>query len=119
MRRSGWSLACILLSSICLSGSADAAGCGPCCVDPNVRTGCPYNLSCCATWSNTPEYCGYYVGGGTQCHGEPRFTDEGTWGWDYFGAIFHRRVMLWWSHGGRYQGGAGAYKPDGPKLLEH
>ncbi len=66
--------------------------------------------------SNTPAYCGYYVGGGAAHHGEERFAEEGTWGWDYFGRYFSRHIDLGWWHGARYQGGIGAYKTDGPKL---
>jgi len=59
---------------------------------------------------------GYYVGGGLACRGEPRHPTEGTWGWDYEGRFFCRRIWLGWGHGRRYQGGTGAYKIDGPKL---
>jgi hypothetical protein len=67
--------------------------------------------------SNTPAHGGYYVGGGATFHGEERFADEGTWGWDYFGRHFSRRIDLGWWHGTHYQGGIGAYKTDGPKLV--
>jgi hypothetical protein len=63
--------------------------------------------------SNTPDYVGYYVGGGCAWRGEPRFPDEGTYGWDYGGCYFARRVWLLWCHGRRYQGGTGAYESDG------
>jgi hypothetical protein len=67
--------------------------------------------------SNTPHYCGGYVGGGTICKGDPRSLDEGTWGWDYQGCCAgFRRIWLQWSHGRRYQGGTGAYKTDGPPV---
>jgi hypothetical protein len=61
-------------------------------------------------------YVGYYVGGGSPtCKGCPRPTSQGTWGWDYSGSIFHRRVELgWW---GKRQGGAGQYEPDGPRPI--
>ena len=67
--------------------------------------------------SNTPAYGGYYVGGGATFHGDERFADEGTWGWDYFGRHLNRHIDLGWWHGARYQGGIGAYKTDGPKLV--
>jgi hypothetical protein len=60
--------------------------------------------------SDTGSYIGYYVGGGAACPGEPRFVNEGTWGWDYQGWLFPRRVMLDWWHGRRYQGGSGHYR---------
>ena len=69
------------------------------------------------TPSNTPRYCGYYVGGGLPVHGEGRHIDrDGTWGWDYGGLLQLKRISLNWSHGQRTQGGTGAYKSDGPKL---
>jgi len=67
--------------------------------------------------SNTPAYGGYYVGGGATFHGEERFADEGTWGWDYFGRHLNRHIDLGWWHGAHYQGGTGSYKTDGPKLV--
>ena len=70
--------------------------------------------------SNTPAYIGYYVGGGCPfCrHGEPRYPCEGTWGWDYSGWCFHRKVDLLWWHGRCYQGGQGAYRTEGPQPLK-
>lgn len=61
--------------------------------------------------------CGYFVGGGLPVLGEgPCQYHEGTWGWDYAGILFNKRVALNWGHGSRHQGGTGAYKSDGPKL---
>jgi hypothetical protein len=68
--------------------------------------------------SNTFRYGAYWVGGGLPVHGDEPSFEEGTFGWDYFGGFFRRRVALNWSHGRRYQGGTGAYKTDGPKLHE-
>jgi hypothetical protein len=70
--------------------------------------------------SDTGHYLGYHVGGGAvNAHkAEPRQADEGTWGWDYQGWLVPRRVALGWWHGRRYQGGGGAYKTDGPRLLQ-
>jgi hypothetical protein len=62
--------------------------------------------------SNTPSYTGYYVGGDTAFPGHERTLSEGTWGWDYEGWCFSRRVWLRWSHGRRCQGGTGSYKTD-------
>ena len=61
---------------------------------------------------------GYHVGGGNPFPhlAEPRTSEEGTWGWDYQGWLFPRRVINGWWHGRRYQGGTGAYKTDGPKF---
>jgi hypothetical protein len=87
----------------------------------HCRAGWPL---CVAPWaipSSTPAYCGGYVGGGCahcpKC--EDRSPEEGTWGWDYVGWVFHRRVFLGWWHGRREQAGIGAYKTDGPKLKPH
>jgi hypothetical protein len=86
---------------------------------PPRGSGAPPPVSHCAQPSDNGKYFGYYVGGGAPCHGEPRFWDEGTWGWDYCGCL-PSCVFLQWYHGRRYQGGAGAYKIDGPHLLhEH
>ncbi len=86
---------------------------------PPRGDGMPLPVGHCAQPSDNGKYFGYYVGGGAACHGEPRFWDEGTWGWDYCGCL-PSRVFLQWYHGRRYQGGIGAYKIDGPHLLhEH
>jgi hypothetical protein len=61
-------------------------------------------------------YTGSYVGGGCAFHGCARRPDEGTWGWDYCGAILRHRPWLGWCHGRRCQGGSGAYKTDGPHV---
>jgi hypothetical protein len=70
--------------------------------------------------TRTPAYIGYYVGGGCACarRGEPRYPCEGTWGWDFTGRCFLRKVDLRWWHGRRYQGGVGAYEPEGPEPLK-
>ena len=76
------------------------------------------HANCLAPWLRNTDgrrYQGYYVGGGTRPGrtlptGTPRYTDEGTWGFDY--APQYSRVNLLWSHGARYQGGTGQYEPD-------
>jgi hypothetical protein len=75
-------------------------------------------VSCLAQPSDTGAYDGYYVGGGSPCHGDGPGKEEGTWGWDYPGWCWKSKVALLWSHG-RVQGGTGAYKTDGPQLLSH
>lgn len=81
--------------------------------------GCPQCIRPHAIPSNTWAYAGYDVGGGAAFFGEGHYPWEGTWGWDYVGRRFRRRVSLGWSHHW-YQGGSGAYEPDGPKVLpEH
>jgi hypothetical protein len=66
--------------------------------------------------SNTPHYGGYWVGGGKAIRGDHPALDDGTFGWDYFGVLFTKRVALHWSHGRLHQGGTGAYKTDSPKV---
>lgn len=84
----------------------------------HLRAGCPECVRARATPSNTRHYCGYYVGGGAAIHGEGRYLDEGTFGWDYIGHTFRKRVSLhWWR--GKQQGGGGAYATDGPKVIHH
>lgn len=80
------------------------------------RAGCPNKVACYAHPSETTAYVGYRVGGGSPCYGGHPSPAEGTWGWDYQGCLFPRRVFLCWWHGRCYQGGTGAYKTDGPKL---
>ena len=58
-----------------------------------------------------------YVGGGTLFGGTSKRKDEGTFGMDYAGHWFSRKTWLKWSHGVRYQGGAGRYETEGPRIL--
>jgi hypothetical protein len=80
----------------------------------HARAGNPLCISPHAKPTSTPDYVGYYVGGGSACGGCPRRIEEGTWGRDYEGLCIPRNVGLGWSHGRRYQGGTGSYDPDGP-----
>jgi len=83
------------------------------------RAGNPNEVSRCAITNDTPNYCGYYVGGGAHRRGIPlQYTGEsessGTWGWDYSGLKWLRsRVALTWNPR-RRQGGLGSYRTDGP-----
>jgi hypothetical protein len=79
------------------------------------RAGYPQDVARYAVPSETGHYIGYLVGGGAPCHGAFPCPSEGTWAWDYQGCI-PRRIALGWWHG-RYQGGTGAYKSDGPRVL--
>lgn len=87
------------------------------CEDDQVRAGCPGETSILARPTDSCAYDGYWVGGGAAVAyaSDLPGPDEGTWGWDYFGALFKRRVALRWWHGRRYQGGTGRYRTDGPK----
>jgi len=83
------------------------------------RAGYPRGLKGHLEESATAGGIGYHVGGGVHghVHSEPRFPDEGTWGWDETGChLFRHRVVLGWSHGRKYQGGTGAYWTDGHPL---
>ena len=68
--------------------------------------------------SDTGHYVGYFVGGGSPLRGDVPLPCEGVWGWDYLGCHSRRWILLLWNHGLRYQGGPGAYRTDGPQLLE-
>ncbi len=84
----------------------------------HCRAGCAMLVRPPAICSNTRHYGGYWVGGGLPHKGDAPGLQEGTFGWDYFGILFNKRIALNWSHGERHQGGPGAYKTDGPKLHE-
>jgi hypothetical protein len=86
--------------------------------DGHSRAGWPECTGTRAIPSNSPHYCGYYVGGGAVIFGEGRHRSEGTYGWDYLGLNLRKRVRLDWWHG-KYQGGTGAYQTDGPKVFHH
>lgn len=110
--------ALLLLGTVLLAGQARAGEPAPVKLDIPPPRDCPLAIACWAHPAITPAYCGYYVGGGAHmCCGDPRGTLDGTWGWDYIGCCYARRVMLNWWHGRRYQGGEGAYKVNGPRLL--
>jgi hypothetical protein len=82
----------------------------------HARAGCTMLVRPHAIPSNTPHYGFYYVGGSKALWGDCRQLDEGTFGWDYSGILFNKRVALTWTHGRRWGGGTGAYKTDGPRL---
>jgi hypothetical protein len=123
-----WLLTTVLVSMYCISTASGQEADKSCPSGgdeaPEVhnhtleRAGNPQILSCLAVPSDTGAYVGYQVGGGCAC---PHFGDapaplDGTWGWDYQGRCFLRRVCLLWWHGRCEQGGVGAYCTDGPKL---
>jgi len=116
MRRSQW-LAAAAICSLVLVAPAHTQQ--PDNLAGQQRAGYPQEVSPWARPSDTGGYVGYLVGGGSVNYrkGEPPLPDEGTWGWDYRGSLFQRRVILNWWHGRRYQGGTGAYAPDRDKVL--
>jgi hypothetical protein len=79
--------------------------------DSHARAGWPQCIAPHARSADTPNYNGYYVGGGAAFHGECRCPQEGTWGWDYVG-ILPKFVDLGWWHGRHAQGGGGSYATD-------
>lgn len=92
------------------------------CADPPciIEAGSfPPSVAWWARPSDTGRYVGYYVGGGNPWprRADPPAPCEGTWGWDYRGGCLQRNVILGWWHARRYQGGVGAYRTDGPRVL--
>jgi hypothetical protein len=137
MRRS-WSLAALVVLPLALAGVAraeDPAATCPCWYHrhhhegtpppgkprhiphTDERAGFPRLLAHHLAPSSTPAGIGYYVGGGVCLgHREPRFRDDGTWGWDETGCYHFLRRNILGFHGHKYQGGTGAYQTDGPVL---
>jgi hypothetical protein len=81
-----------------------------------ARAGCPMLLRPRTQPSDTRSYGGYWIGGGQAIRGYCPNAEDGTFGWDYFGLLFTKRIDLHWSGGRKHQGGTGAYKSDGPKI---
>jgi len=85
-----------------------------------ARAGNPQCISPLAMPAESPHEVSYYAGGGARTkawRGEERRETEGIWGVDYGGILFPKHVDLGWWHGSRYQGGYGAYRTDGPRIL--
>ena len=83
----------------------------------HAQAGCAMQIRRFAIPSNTAHYGYYRVGGGVPILGDSPMLDEGTFGWDYSGILFNKRVALTWTHGRKFQGGTLGYKPDGPRHL--
>jgi hypothetical protein len=87
------------------------------------RAGYPTEVSRFAYPSETPNYQGYYVGGGVTKRGTelggrgPQAL--GTWGWDYsgIGCLVRPLIVLKWNPA-RYHSGYGRYKIDGPPVTD-
>ena len=125
-----WAVVCLIIVA-CMVTSAGAHDLTPSMGRPATerrhfqgnqfdRAGNPQCISPLATPAESPHEEGYYVGGGawvgSRC-GEERREHEGSWGMDYTGIIVRKRTNLGWWHGSRYQGGVGAYRTDGPRLV--
>ena len=80
------------------------------------RSGRPQRVAWYARLTDAGNYSGGWVGGGKFLPGDEPCLDEGTWGWDFKGLVPVKRIWLGWSHGRCKEGGAGAYKSDGPHL---
>lgn len=88
--------------------------------DPFRRAGDPQCISPLAKPTESPHELGYYVGGGARQrshHADHRRSAEGVFGTDYRGIVIPKHVELGWWHGRRSQGGSGAYRVDGPRVL--
>jgi len=86
------------------------------CQNGFARAGFPFCIGRFAKPSTDANHQVGYVGGGTLFGGSGRRSDEGTFGMDYSGSWFSRKTWLEWSHGVRYQGGAGRYETEGPHI---
>lgn len=87
------------------------------CQNGFYRSGFPNCIGLFAKPSTDSDHRVGYVGGGTLFGGSSRRIDEGTFGMDYAGHWFSRKTWLNWSHGDRFQGGAGRYETEGPRLI--
>jgi hypothetical protein len=91
----------------------------PACCEEVERAGCPRDVSRWARVQNPCFYTGYYLGGSAASDENVRqFWNQGTWGWDYSGKYIARLVRLDFRCSPQYQGGAGNYRPDGPRVCE-
>jgi hypothetical protein len=85
------------------------------------RAGKPHSIALWAKCGTNKKYSVGYVGGGSgigKIRG--RTTREGTWGMDYNGFFGLSTVWLDYTrghHGGRKQGGEGAYRTDGEPAI--
>ena len=106
-------------------GQSESIDCEKCkchacrCIDEQRRAGYPQRVAFWAVPSRSHKYGGYIVGGTTPLdrHGDAPGVAEGTWGWDYFGGLFKRRVINSWIHGRDHGKPFGSYKTDGPNHL--
>ncbi|HUG67480.1 MAG TPA: hypothetical protein VMM76_06995 [Pirellulaceae bacterium] len=89
------------------------------CIDHFHRAGHPETQGKFAKPSLNKHYTFGYVGGGAAFRGEPRCPDEGTWGVDYSGILFKKKIWLQWLHGHREPRHDGSYQTDGPHVLSH
>ena len=88
-------------------------------VDNEIRSGHASSIAPWAQAAVTRNYSGGFLGGGAARRGEGRNQIQGTWGWDFHGLMGGKKIWLGWWNGRREQGGRGAYKTEGPRLINH
>jgi hypothetical protein len=81
------------------------------------RSGYASSIAPWAQRTVSRHYSGGFLGGGAARRGEDRREIQGTWGWDFHGLAAGKKIWLGWWNGRRDQGGRGAYKTDGPRLI--
>jgi hypothetical protein len=83
-----------------------------------ARAGQPQRVKRHSRPTYTRAYDAGWVGGGASFRGDAPRMHEGVWGRDYVGLVYPRLVWPHWLHGRRQQGGTGAYRSDGPRLIK-
>ncbi len=86
-------------------------------VDHELRSGHASSIAPWARPSGSRHYSGGFLGGGAARRGEGRSESQGTWGWDFHGLLGGKKIWLGWWNGRRDQGGRGAYKTEGPHII--
>jgi len=86
-------------------------------VNQEIRSGHSSSIAPWAQPAMTRHYSGGIVGGGAARSGEDRNQIQGTWGWDFHGLLPRKNIWLGWFHGRKDQGGRGAYKTEGPRII--
>ncbi len=104
------------LSTLCLISAVSLKAEEPP-VDDEHRSGHASSIAPWARLSGSRHYSGGFLGGGAAWRGETRSEIQGTWGWDFHGLIGSKKIWLGWRNGRRDQGGQGAYKTDGPRII--
>ena len=83
------------------------------------RSGYASSIAPWAQRTGSRHYSGGFLGGGAARRGEDRSAIQGTWGWDFHGLLGRKNIWLGRWNGRREQGGRGAYKTEGPRLINH
>jgi len=88
-------------------------------VNQEIRSGHSSSIAPWARPSGSRHYSGGFLGGGAARRGEGRSEIQGTWGWDFHGLMGGKKIWLGWFNGRKDQGGRGAYKTEGPRIINH